>query len=51
MLQTQYNEIGKTRLIDIPELPAGLLMKWLTTKPLWMQQRVIKQLCIRGTNE
>lgn len=46
MSQIQYNEIGKIRLIDIPQLPAGLLIKWLATRPIWMQERVIKQLTL-----
>lgn len=46
MLQIQYNDIGKVRLIDIPLLPSGLLIKWLATKPMWMQERVIKQLTL-----
>lgn len=46
MPHMQYNEIEKIRLIDIPQLPAGVLMKWLATKPIWMQQRVIKQLTL-----
>ncbi len=46
MSQQQYNEIDKTRLIDIPQLPAGLLIKWLATKPMWIRERVIKQLTL-----
>lgn len=46
MPQQQYNEIDKTRLIDIPQLPAGLLIKWLATKPMWIRERVIKQLTL-----
>lgn len=46
MSHQQYNDIGKIRLIDIPQLPAGLLIKWLATRPTWMQERVIKQLTL-----
>lgn len=46
MSPIQYSEIGKIRLIDIPLLPAGILMKWLVTRPSWMQQRVLKQLTL-----
>ena len=47
MSQSQYNEIEKARLIDLPQLPAGLLIQWLSTKPNWMQQRVMKQLSLK----
>ena len=47
MSQSQYNEIEKARLIDLPQLPAGLIMKWLLTKPNWMQIRVMKQLTLQ----
>ncbi len=46
MSPIQYNEIEKIRLIDLPLLPAGVLMKWLAKKPSWMQQRVLKQLTL-----
>ncbi|AQS36607.1 hypothetical protein Sps_01441 [Shewanella psychrophila] len=47
MLKKQYTEIEKSRLIDLPQFPAGLLIQWLSTKPSWMQQRVMKQLTLK----
>ena len=44
MSQLEYTEIEKARLIDLPQFPAGLIMRWLLTKPNWMQKMVIKQL-------
>lgn len=48
MSQLLYIEIEKARLIDLPKFPAGLLIQWLSTKPIWMQKRVMKQLTLKN---
>ncbi|WP_192859507.1 hypothetical protein [Vibrio parahaemolyticus] len=44
MSESQYNRINRTRLIDLPTLPAGQVFQWLMTKPDWVQRGVIKYL-------
>ena len=46
MSHKEYTEIDKSRLIDIPKLPAGQLYQWLATKPAWVQSSVSKQLSL-----
>lgn len=44
MSQAQYTAIHKTRLIDLANVPAGLLIQYLATKPAWLRDHVIKML-------
>lgn len=44
MSQEQYNLIQKARLTDIANLPAGILFKWLNTKPEWLKTAILKSL-------
>ena len=44
MSQAQYTAIQKARLIDLPNLPAGLVFQWLATKPEWLQNNIKKYL-------
>jgi hypothetical protein len=44
MSQEQYKLINRSRLIDLPTLPAGQVFQWLMTKPEWMQRGIVKLL-------
>ncbi|EJC6855360.1 hypothetical protein MX720_004599 [Vibrio parahaemolyticus] len=44
MSQEQYKLINRSRLIDLPTLPAGEVFQWLMTKPEWMQRGILKLL-------
>jgi len=44
MSQEQYNLIQKSSLTEIANLPAGILFKWLSTKPEWLKTAVLKSL-------
>ncbi|WP_180944036.1 hypothetical protein [Vibrio parahaemolyticus] len=47
MSQAQYTAIRKTRLIDLGQLPAGLLIQYLSDKPDW-EQKAIWRLLSKG---
>lgn len=43
MTRAQYNEIAKTRLIDLPSIPIDTLNAWLRTKSDWFKAILLKQ--------
>ncbi|WP_181318975.1 hypothetical protein [Photobacterium leiognathi] len=44
MSQQQYNALSKTRLIDLANVPAGLLIEYLAGKPSWYRDAIFKML-------
>lgn len=42
-MQNKYN-IGKMKVVDLPNVPAGILLSWLSTKPTWLREQIIKSL-------
>ncbi|HHY0482706.1 hypothetical protein [Vibrio parahaemolyticus] len=44
MSQAQYTAIAKTRLTDLANLPSGLLLQFLATRPEWFRNQVIHAL-------
>lgn len=44
MSHAQYTAIAKTRLTDLAELPAGLLLPFLATRPEWFRNQILNTL-------
>lgn len=43
-MQMDYSTINKMKLIDLRDVPAGILLSWLSTKPDWLREQIIKSL-------
>lgn len=44
MSQAQYTAIARTRLTDLANIPAGMLIEYLSDKPGWYRKAVFKML-------
>ena len=44
MSQSQYTAIARTRLTDLANIPAGMLIEYLSDKPGWYRRAIFKML-------
>lgn len=44
MSQAQYTAIARTRLTDLANIPSGMLIEYLSSKPSWYRKAIFKML-------